>query len=221
MLSREQARQIDQRAIDEFGMSSLVLMENAGRSVADTIQRLGFTGPVTICCGVGNNGGDGAVVARHLDLRGISTHVSVWGDRDRLTADARTNFAIIDRAGLKIQWFGRQHDAEHLSRSLDGSCLIVDALLGSGARGEPRTPLDVVIDQLNASHLPILAIDLPSGLDCDTGVAASHTIRATHTCTFVARKQGFATPKSVEYTGTVHVLDIGAPRVLIEQVLMA
>ena len=96
---------------------------------------------------------------------------------------------------------------------------IIDALLGTGARGEPRPPLDAVIDQLNAAPAPKLAIDLPSGLDCDTGIAARHTIRATQTCTFVAAKPGFFTPGAEQYVGRLHVLDIGAPRQVIERVL--
>jgi NAD(P)H-hydrate epimerase len=94
---------------------------------------------------------------------------------------------------------------------------IVDALLGTGARGEPRPPLDAVIDQINAAAAPTLAIDLPSGLDCDTGEPARHTIRAAQTCTFVAAKPGFLTPGAEQFTGCVHVLDIGAPRRLVEE----
>jgi NAD(P)H-hydrate epimerase len=96
---------------------------------------------------------------------------------------------------------------------------IVDALLGTGARGEPRPPLDAAIDQLNAAPAPKLAVDLPSGLDCDTGTAARHTIRATETCTFVAAKPGFFAPGAEQYVGRLHVLDIGAPRQAIERVL--
>ena len=96
---------------------------------------------------------------------------------------------------------------------------VVDALLGTGARGEPRPPLDAVIDQLNAAAAPKLAIDLPSGLDCDAGTAARHTIRAAQTCTFVAAKPGFFAPGAEQYVGRLHVLDIGAPRQVIEKVL--
>jgi NAD(P)H-hydrate epimerase len=91
--------------------------------------------------------------------------------------------------------------------------------LGTGARGEPRPPLDAVIDQINGSGVPVLAVDLPSGLDCDTGQAARHTIRAAATCTFLGAKPGFLVPGAEQYTGRVHVLDIGAPRKLVEEVL--
>jgi NAD(P)H-hydrate epimerase len=102
---------------------------------------------------------------------------------------------------------------------LAGAAWVVDALLGTGARGEPRAPLDRVIEHLNASGVPLLAVDLPSGLDCDTGQAAQHTIRAAHTCTFIAAKAGVSAAGVEAYTGCVHVLDIGVPRKLIAEVL--
>jgi NAD(P)H-hydrate epimerase len=91
--------------------------------------------------------------------------------------------------------------------------------LGTGATGEPRPPLDAVIDRLNAARAPKLAIDLPSGLDCDTGTPARHTLRAARTCTFVAAKPGFFAPGAEQYTGQVHVLDIGLSRKLLKEIL--
>jgi NAD(P)H-hydrate epimerase len=108
-----------------------------------------------------------------------------------------------------------------LATFLEGAGWIVDALLGTGSQGDPRPPLDSLIVQLNAHSSTKLAVDLPSGLDCDTGVASRHTIRALHTCTFVAQKPGFLQPDAAVYTGKVHVLDIGAPRRLIEECLAA
>jgi NAD(P)H-hydrate epimerase len=226
-LSRDQARQIDQRAAEQYGISGLVLMENAGRGVADVLCRLMVSGPqagrgsreIVICCGKGNNAGDGFVLARHLDLRGHAVRVLVWAEAAELRGDAGVNFQIIAKAGLPIELFGDRHDPPRLAEHLAGAGWMVDALLGTGARGEPRPPLGAVIDQLNAAAAPKLAIDLPSGLDCDTGEAARHTIRAAETCTFVAAKKGFLAPAAGQFTGRVHVLDIGAPRKLIEEVL--
>ena len=217
-LTREQIRRVDRRAIDEYGMSGLVLMENAGRGVADRLCQRGIDGPVVICCGKGNNAGDGFVVARHLDLRGFSVRVLLWAPPSELSGDAAANFRILDKTDVPIEVFAERHDPARLEALLDGAAWIVDALLGTGARGEPRPPLDTVIDQLNAAAAPKLAIDLPSGLDCDTGQAARHTVRATATCTFVAAKPGFFVPGAEQFTGQLHVLDIGAPRKLIEQV---
>jgi len=217
-ITRQQARQVDRRAAEEYGMSGLVLMENAGRGVADVLCRrlAGATAAapaaVVVCCGKGNNAGDGFVTARHVDLRGHAVRVLVWAEPAELTGDAGVNFEILRRSGVTIELFGNRHDAAGLERHLSGAAWIVDALLGTGARGEPRAPLGAVIDQINAAAAPTLAVDLPSGLDCDSGQPARHTIRAAETCTFVAVKRGFLAPGADRYTGIVHVLDIGLPR---------
>lgn len=216
-ISRDQSRRIDQRAIEEYGIPGLVLMENAGRGVVDQLERLGVAGPVVICCGKGNNAGDGFVIARHLDLRGHAVRVLVWAEADELTGDAGANFRVLQKADIPLELFGKEHKPKRLDAALAGAAWIVDALLGTGARGEPRPPLDAVIDRLNASVTPKLAVDLPSGLDCDTGCPAAHTIRAAHTCTFIAPKIGFQAPGADLYTGHIHVLDIGSPRRLLEE----
>jgi NAD(P)H-hydrate epimerase len=224
-VTRDQSREVDRRAIQEYGMSGLVLMENAGRGVADVLCRLpeagpgGLLGRVLVCCGKGNNAGDGFVVARHLDLRGHEVLVLVWAEEAELTGDAGANYAILRKCGVPIELFGGRHDATRLQEHLAGADWVIDALLGTGARGEPRPPLDTVIGQINAASAKRLAVDLPSGLDCDTGAAAQHTIRADETCTFIAIKRGFLAAGAEQYTGRVHVLDIGAPRRLVEEIV--
>lgn len=225
ILSRDQVRQFDRRAIAEYGLPGVVLMENAGRGVADLISTLQPRGSVVILCGQGNNGGDGFVIARHLELRGYSVRVLAWlkeraqppgdGSASAIQAlgDAELNLRVLERAGSSLR---RMTDAS-LGDELSDASLIVDALLGTGAQGEPREPLSSVIEAANASGLPIVAVDLPSGMDCDTGKPARHTIRAAHTCTFVALKRGFLQPQAASYLGTVHVLDIGAPRKLLDE----
>ncbi len=238
--TREQSRRVDQLAQQEFGFSGLVLMENAGRGVADVLCRLGIAGTVVICCGKGNNAGDGFVIARHLDLRGHQVRVLLWAAPEELTGDAATNYHILCKTDVPIEVFwgkgtgpicakhpeGGQRpkvgpgkpDLSPFPDLLEGAAWIVDSLLGTGARGEPRPPLDAVIDQLNAAAAPKLAVDLPSGLDCDTGQPALHTIRAAETCTFVTAKAGFLAPAAAAYVGRLHVLDIGIPRKLIESI---
>jgi NAD(P)H-hydrate epimerase len=218
-LTREQSRQVDRLAVEEYGMTGSVLMENAGRGVADVLCRLGIAGRVAICCGKGNNAGDGFVIARHLELRGYAVRVLLWAEAAELTGDAAANFSILQKTDVPIEIFGNRHDAARLDRLLTGASWIVDALLGTGARGEPRLPLDAVIDQINAAEAPKLAIDLPSGLDCDSGQPARHTIRAAETCTFVAAKPGFLLPSAQPYVGRLHVLDIGQPKGLVKRIL--
>jgi NAD(P)H-hydrate epimerase len=218
-LTREQSRQVDRLAMEVYGFSGLVLMENAGRGDVDHLERLGIGGAVVVCCGRGNNGGDGFVIARHLDLRGYATRVLLFSDPAQLTGDAAANFQILKRTDVPIIPCYEDSDAVTLQRHLAGAAWIVDALLGTGARGEPRPPLDRVIDQLNASGIPILAVDVPSGLDCDTGEPVRHTIRAVHTCTFVTAKVGYAEAAAQAYLGEVHVLDIGTPAKLVRELL--
>jgi NAD(P)H-hydrate epimerase len=218
MLNRQQVREVDRRAIAEYGMSGLVLMENAGRGVADKLCQCGVDGPVVICCGKGNNGGDGFVIARHLDLRRLAVKVLLFADPDELTGDAAANYGILEKCGVPIEVIAEAADIARLDQEFANAAWIVDALLGTGATGEPRPPSDVAIARINASGKQVLAVDLPSGLDCDTGRPATHTIRAAHTCTFVAEKPGFLVPGAVEFTGQVHVLDIGAPRKLVDEI---
>jgi NAD(P)H-hydrate epimerase len=212
LLNREQSRDIDRRAIEEYGFTGLILMENAGRGCVDVIERLGIGGPVVILCGKGNNAGDGFVIARHLAIRGYECHVVLIGTETELRDDAATNYQIIAKLGLPIH-----HSLEEV-RQLSADW-ILDALLGTGARGEPRPPFDVAIEWMNAQRAKKLAVDVPSGLDCDTGEPAQHTVRADHTCTFAAMKVGFTQPAAKPYVGQIHVCDIGVPKALVRGVM--
>jgi NAD(P)H-hydrate epimerase len=217
-LSREQVRQVDRRAIEAYGISGLVLMENAGRGCVEKLCQLGVSGPVVICCGRGNNAGDGFVIARHLDLRGCEVRVLVFCDPSDLRGDAATNFSILAKCDVPMHVVS-DAVATSWESAFDGAQWLVDALLGTGSRGQPRPPLDRVIQRLNQQQSIRMAVDLPSGLDCDTGEPAPITFRADHTCTFVAAKTGFSFPQALEYLGQVHVLDIGAPKKLIAEIL--
>lgn len=216
-ITRERVREVDRRAVEEYGMPSIVLMENAGRNVAQKLLELGVAGNVVIFCGKGNNAGDGFVIARHLDLARINVKVLLWAKPADLTGDAAINYRILQRSGVTIEVFGSRVDQERLQEQRAGAAWFVDAMLGTGAQGDPRPPFDEVIDWLNGTNVPKLAVDLPSGLDCDTGQPSAHTVRASHTCTFVAAKVGFAAAS--EYTGQVHVIDIGVPRKLVERMV--
>ncbi|MEX2172904.1 MAG: NAD(P)H-hydrate epimerase [Pirellulaceae bacterium] len=216
-LTRAEVRDVDQRAIRDYGMSGLVLMENAGRGCAERLIELGCRGPVAIVCGQGNNAGDGFVIARHLDLRGIEVRVLLLADPTALHGDAAANCEILRRSQLSLREHWKAFDAQRLSRDLLGAEWIVDALLGTGASGPPRAPWDAVVRLLNDRPARKLAIDLPSGLDCDTGVPADPTFRADHTCTLVARKIGFDQPAAAAWLGQVSVVEIGVPRKLLNE----
>ena len=216
-LTREQCREIDRRAIEEYGFSGLVLMENAGRGCVDVLDRLGINGPVIILCGKGNNAGDGFVIARHLEIRGHTCRVLLLCPPAELRGDAATNFAILQKTNVPILDLSQQAGASPPPAELADAAWLVDALLGTGAQGEPRPPFDTAIEWMNAQPAKKLAVDLPSGLDCDTGQPAAHTVRADHTCTFAAMKIGFTQPAAKPFTGTIHVCDIGLPPRLIEE----
>lgn len=215
-LTREQSRELDRRAIEDYGLTGLVLMENAGRGVVDVLERLGISGPIVILCGKGNNAGDGFVIARHLEIRGHQCKVILLFPRSELTGDAATNFAILTKAFVPIV-----ETPSSIDPHAHGADWLVDAMLGTGARGEPRPPLDAAIDWFNNQPARKLAVDVPSGLDCDTGEPAVHTIRADHTCTFAATKTGFTKDSANPFLGKVHVCDIGVPPRLLNDVLLS
>jgi NAD(P)H-hydrate epimerase len=217
-LSRDEVRDIDRRAIEEFGMPGVVLMENAGRGTAELFVRLNSEkhGPIVICAGKGNNGGDGFVIGRHLENLGYAVTVVLCCAPDELTGDSAVNFRIVQAAGTPLRFLQRVVPDEAVAAELSRSSWIVDALLGTGMRGPVRDPFAWVIGEMNRSNARVLAVDLPSGLDCDTGEPLGACVRADDTATFVARKRGFDNPSSKKWTGRVHVIDIGVPRVMLK-----
>ncbi len=216
-LSREQSRKIDERAISEFGIPGIVLMENAARGCVDVLSGLGIDGTVCIFCGTGNNGGDGFAMARRLDLLGYAVRVFLAGDPSRLAGDAAVNFRILGCTDVPIV-HGRLDPSRFVSHFADADW-IVDALLGTGFQGPLRQPFMDLIGLINQLPAKKFAVDLPSGLDCDTGIPATLTVRAEHTSTFVAEKIGFRNPVAQPFLGKVHVVDIGIPRKLVESIL--
>ena len=215
-LSRDQAREIDRLAVERYGIPMMVLMENAARSAADCVCDLmdnDCVGQVLILCGPGNNGGDGLALARHLHNRGADPHILLVTDPGRYKGEALANFRITP--AMRIHTFAADVGKLEASRPM----LIVDAMFGTGLMERPREPFDAVAGAAMATGAPILALDIPSGLDADSGEPLTpQTIRATHTITFVARKKGFEAEGARAYTGRVSVGDIGCPRELLEEV---
>ena len=214
-MSREEARGVDEWAIKTMGIPGVVLMENAGRSCAEFIlAKHGRDGHATVCifCGTGNNGGDGYVIARHLDNAGIRCRVIICGNALKIKGDARINLDIIMKMGIVIQqidvdWRDIENKVKDFTR---GATMIVDGLFGTGLQGHLADNYIMLINAINARGIPIVAIDIPSGLDCDTGRPLGAAIKAATTITFAAAKRGFAAdPASTDYTGDVYVAGIG------------
>lgn len=211
-LTTAQARALDHFAIHALGIPGVVLMENAGRNMAHLLLALGVRGPVAVCCGKGNNGGDGFVITRHLDIAGIATRTLLFADPTSLTGDAAINYAILKQGGFAIEVMP---DEERLSAHLHESDWIVDALFGSGLNGDVKPPFVALIERINAVTKRVFAVDVPSGLDADAGLPLGVAVRATHTATVAALKAGFAFEHSRAFTGQVHVVDMGVPPRLI------
>lgn len=215
IMSRDEVRAVDAWAINEIGVPGVVLMENAGRRCADLVmEKLKDVGDPKVCvfCGTGNNGGDGYVIARHLLNAGFEVRVVLCGPLEKVGGDARINLDVLERLGHEIHRLDPGADgAEARVREFgDGADMIVDALFGTGLRGLLRADYHRLVDAINALERPILAVDIPSGLDCDSGEPLGVAIRAAYTVTFVAIKRGFAAaPHSAAYTGQIYVASIG------------
>lgn len=216
-LSREEVRSIDRIAAHDYGLPTLVLMENAGRGAAEWLRQLAPPAPsrIFIACGSGNNGGDGAVVARHLEVWGHEVRLRWFADMSRLSPDAAAQHAILDHAGLDQAFLPGTLDPGTLDSLLADSDWIVDALLGTGLTREVDGPLRHVIEALNRSGKPILSLDLPSGLDADRGLPLGLAVKAQATATFVAPKLGLVQPAAAPYRGQVRTIEIGVPRKLL------
>jgi NAD(P)H-hydrate epimerase len=161
---------------------------------------------------MGNNGGDGLAIARHLHNRGYRIHIDCTNPT-KFTGDALINWRIV--SAMKLPWDAYNKTFEKIPKP----ALIIDAIFGTGLSEPPRAPFDQIVEQIHRTGSPILAIDLPSGLDCDTGRPLGAYIRATRTVTFVARKIGFENPESKHFTGEITVANIGCPREAIEEAI--
>lgn len=215
VMSRDEVRRVDAWAIETIGMPGVVLMENAGRSCAElALQMLATSADPNVCifCGAGNNGGDGYVIARHLLNAGVRTSIVLCGDPAKVRGDARINLDVLEQLGHRVERLdpGEQGAAGRIHTLGRDASLIVDALFGTGLRGELKPEYRNVIEAMNALGRPILAVDIPSGLDCDTGEPLGTAIRAVCTVTFVAVKKGFlASPNAGRYVGELYVASIG------------
>ena len=214
VMTRDEVRAFDAWAINTLGIPGVVLMENAGRSCAELVaDKLKDAAEPEVCifCGTGNNGGDGYVITRHLINRGVKVTVVVCGDLGKIRGDAKINLDILEQMGQSIELLSPAESdipgkVEHFNA---GSNIIVDGIFGTGLKGQLRDEYNRLIESINACNKPVLAVDIPSGLDCDSGEPLGAVIRAKWTVTFVAVKKGFLSKKAAQYTGEIFVASIG------------
>lgn len=212
LLTADEMGRADRLAV-AAGIPSLALMENAGRAVATQAAGMIGTGAigtgarVAILCGPGNNGGDGFVAARHLRNAGMDVHVALLGGHEPLHGDA---------AAMARQW--AQAVGELSPASIAGAQLVVDALFGAGLSRPLSGTAAAVVEAVNASACPVLAVDVPSGLDGTTGQATGAVVEATRTVTFFRRKPGHLLLPGRVLCGSLSVADIGIPRAVLREI---
>lgn len=218
VVTAQQMRELDRTTIETLGIPGRVLMETAGRAVADCARTLKRgSGPVVVVCGTGNNGGDGYVAARALFAEGHRVQVWIVGERRKIKGDAAGALTTLERAGEAsihdaVDTFGLQR----LAHALDDASVVVDALLGTGTRGPVRGGAAEAIRAINSASRPVVAVDIPSGVDSDTGQVLGRAVQALATVTFAFAKRGHYLHPGAQYRGILRVVDIGIPRRLLD-----
>jgi NAD(P)H-hydrate epimerase len=206
-VTAEEMRRIDDVTIREFQVDVLMLMENAGRATATMARRMlqGTTFGKRIAClvGGGNNGGDGMVSARHLANWGADVEVIVGTTKDKMKDVPLQQLHILEKMGIPIL------STDYALRDYD---LLIDGLIGYGLEGNPRDRVAMIIEDANASGRPILALDVPSGMNATSGEAYDPCIKATATLTLALPKTGFLAPGASQYVGDLYLADISIPR---------
>lgn len=219
-LTREEMRELDRKAIEEYKIPGIVLMENAGRNVAEGILKMLDDlqqAKVAILCGKGNNGGDGFVMARHLHNNGISVDVFLVARVSDILkdGDTGTNLQILLNMKIPVKEILDIQGVNNILKELNDCNILVDALFGTGLSGDVREPFRTLINGVNNLNKPIVSVDIPSGLDCNTGKILGTAIKATKTVTFAVAKKGFYLGDGPSLTGKILVSNISIPRELI------
>ncbi|MBU1906428.1 MAG: NAD(P)H-hydrate epimerase [Candidatus Omnitrophica bacterium] len=209
VITSEQAKSIDTSARESFGISTLILMENAGIAVAEeAMELIKPKTPIAVICGRGNNGGDGFVAARQLLAKGISPEIYLAGKISDVQNEARVNLDIILKLKQKV-FEVSEENLELVKKKISRCSLIIDALLGVGLQGRVRGIFCDLIEAINISQAFVLSVDIPSGLDGTTGVILGSCVRADKTVTFVARKSGMIAKHAKKLCGKIVVRDLG------------
>lgn len=217
LVTSKQMAKIDKTAIEEYGVAGAVLMENAGRHVAARVVSLleGVTGSrptVLIICGQGNNGGDGLVAARHLQKAGVDVRVCLLGKSDDLRGDVKTNYRALRKCGVPID---ENVSPDDLALDVAVAEVLVDAMLGTGVKGEVKGAVAHAVEIVNAARKPVLAVDMPTGISADTGQILGTAVRAAVTVTFGLPKVGLYCYPGRDCCGEIRIVDIGLPSPLV------
>jgi len=219
LLKASEMKEIDQRATSDFMIPSLVLMENAGlrlfATIKDLLEDLDHA-RIVILAGQGNNGGDGLVLARHLINHGAQVDIFLLGDQDNLTQDAAVNYAILERMQADIFKLNQEEHLTRLVTGLLGADLIVDAIYGIGFRGSLNDFETRVVKLVNRTQTVVLSVDIPSGVEADSGKVHGSAVKADYTVTMARPKLGNCLPPGVRYNGELSIADISIPVKLME-----
>jgi NAD(P)H-hydrate epimerase len=220
VLNTQQMREADRQTIDDVGIPSVVLMENAGRQAVAAMEAAFDDLPsskVGVLCGRGNNGGDGFVVARTLAQRGIEAVVYLLGSVADVRGDARTNLEILGRVGLTVVEVTNAQEWELHFSEVSECDLIVDAIVGTGFHGPLTGLLETVVADVNGLGVPIVAIDLPTGVSADSHEVDGEAIEASMTVTLAAPKLPLILPPADAYGGDLVIADIGIPGSVLDE----
>lgn len=221
VLNTAQMREADRRTTDDVGIPSIVLMENAGRQVVTAIEATfeeASTLTYAILCGKGQNGGDGFVVARTLLERGVDVAVYLVGTGAEVRGDARTNLQILANLSIDVVEIADAAAWELHAPAVLGADVVIDALFGTGLRGPLSGLVESIVEDLNASEAPVVAVDLPSGLDASDAMVPGPAVDATVTVTFGAPKIPHVLPPAEDHVGSLVIADIGIPQSVIQQI---
>jgi NAD(P)H-hydrate epimerase len=220
VLNTEQMREADRRTIEDIGIPSVVLMENAGRQAVAAMEAAFddlASSRVGVICGRGNNGGDGFVVARTLAQRGVEASVFLLGSVAEVRGDARANLEILGNIGLTVVEITNAQEWELHFTEISECDLIVDAIVGTGFRGTLSGLLETVVADVNALGVPVVSIDLPTGLSADSHEVESEAIEASMTVTLAAPKIPLVFPPADARAGDLVIADIGIPYPVIDE----
>ncbi len=220
VLNTQQMREADRQTIEEIGIPSVVLMENAGRQAVAAMEAAFddlSSSKVGVLCGRGNNGGDGFVVARTLAQRGIEAIVYLLGSVADVRGDARTNLEILGRVGVTVVEITNAQEWELHFSAVSECDLIVDAIVGTGFHGPLTGLLETVVADVNGLGVPVVAIDLPTGVSADSHEVEGEAIEASMTVTLAAPKLPLILPPADAYGGDLVIADIGIPAAVIDE----